>query len=105
GRRLEPRVHRLVPRRPGTRRGVRRGDGRARARARGADHVQVPRAAPAAQLRLVRGSGLMGLFTGLLMLPLAPVRGTVWIAEQIREEAERQLDPNERLRLELEARQ
>jgi len=34
----------------------------------------------------------MGLFTGLLMLPLAPVRGTVWIAERLLEEVERELD-------------
>jgi hypothetical protein len=34
----------------------------------------------------------MGLLTGLLTLPLAPVRGTIWIAEQLLEEAERQLD-------------
>jgi hypothetical protein len=33
----------------------------------------------------------MGLFTGLLLLPLAPVRGVVWIAEVIREEADREL--------------
>ena len=33
----------------------------------------------------------MGLFTGLLTLPLAPIRGTVWIAEQITAEAEREL--------------
>jgi hypothetical protein len=33
----------------------------------------------------------MGLFTGLLTLPLAPIRGTVWIAEQLRAEAEREL--------------
>jgi len=33
----------------------------------------------------------MGLVTGLLTLPLAPVRGTVWIAEQLTAEAERQL--------------
>jgi hypothetical protein len=33
----------------------------------------------------------MGLVTGLLTLPLAPVRGTVWIAEQLAAEAERQL--------------
>ena len=25
----------------------------------------------------------MGLLTGLLTLPLAPVRGTIWIAEQL----------------------
>jgi hypothetical protein len=33
----------------------------------------------------------VGLFTGLLTLPLAPVRGTVWVAEQIAAEAEREL--------------
>ncbi|MEV6318115.1 c-type cytochrome biogenesis protein CcmI [Streptomyces sp. NPDC051776] len=32
----------------------------------------------------------MGLFTGLLTLPLAPVRGVVWISERIRDEALRQ---------------
>ncbi|MGH3453377.1 MAG: gas vesicle protein GvpG [Nocardioidaceae bacterium] len=32
----------------------------------------------------------MGLIIGLLTLPLAPVRGVTWIAEQIQEEAERQ---------------
>jgi hypothetical protein len=30
----------------------------------------------------------MGLFTALVTLPLAPVRGTVWIAERIQEQAE-----------------
>jgi hypothetical protein len=30
----------------------------------------------------------MGLITGLLTLPLAPVRGTVWVAERIQEQAE-----------------
>jgi hypothetical protein len=33
----------------------------------------------------------MGLFTALLTLPLAPVRGTVWIAEKIQEQAEMEL--------------
>lgn len=32
----------------------------------------------------------MGLLSGILGLPLAPVRGTVWVAEQVHEEAERQ---------------
>ena len=32
----------------------------------------------------------MGLITGLLTLPLAPVRGTAWIAEKLLEEAEAQ---------------
>jgi hypothetical protein len=31
----------------------------------------------------------VGLITGLLTLPLAPVRGTVWLAQLIYEEAER----------------
>jgi hypothetical protein len=36
----------------------------------------------------------MGLLTGLLTLPLAPVRGVVWLAEQIRDQAEQELyDP------------
>ena len=33
----------------------------------------------------------MGLFTGLLTLPLAPVRSTMWIAEKLREQAELEL--------------
>ena len=30
----------------------------------------------------------MGLITGLLLLPLAPVRGTAWVAEKLLEQAE-----------------
>lgn len=42
----------------------------------------------------------MGLFTGLVTLPLAPVRGVVWLAEQVQEQAERQLyDPQRIVRL------
>jgi hypothetical protein len=33
----------------------------------------------------------MGLVTGLLTLPLAPVRATIWLAEQLVAEAEREL--------------
>lgn len=32
----------------------------------------------------------MGILSGLLTLPLAPIRGTVWVAEQVRDEAERE---------------
>ena len=32
----------------------------------------------------------MGLITGLLTLPLAPVRGVVWIGDVIAQEADRQ---------------
>jgi cytochrome c-type biogenesis protein CcmI len=36
----------------------------------------------------------MGLFTGILLLPLAPVRSVAWLAERILEQAEQQLyDP------------
>jgi len=48
----------------------------------------------------------VGLLTGLLTLPLAPVRGTIWVAERLLEEAERELnDPAalERQLLEAEA--
>ena len=34
----------------------------------------------------------MGLFTGLLTLPLAPLRGVVWVAEQLESEADRQMN-------------
>ena len=43
----------------------------------------------------------MGLFTGLLTLPLAPVRGVVWIAEKVADEADRQLYDEQRIRAEL----
>jgi hypothetical protein len=48
----------------------------------------------------------MGLITGLLTLPLAPVRGTVWLAEKIQEQAEEELYDESAIRaglLELEA--
>jgi hypothetical protein len=34
----------------------------------------------------------MGLVTGFLTLPLAPLRGVVWIAEQVCEQAQRELN-------------
>lgn len=34
----------------------------------------------------------MGLVTGLFTLPLAPLRGVVWVAEQVYEQAQRELD-------------
>jgi hypothetical protein len=44
----------------------------------------------------------MGLVTGLLTLPLAPVRGVAWVAEQLAAEAERELyGSSESLRREL----
>ena len=43
----------------------------------------------------------MGLITGLLTLPLAPVRGVAWIGEQVALEAERELNDETRVRREL----
>jgi hypothetical protein len=34
----------------------------------------------------------MGLLSGLVLLPLAPLRGTIWVAERLAEYAEEQLD-------------
>lgn len=45
----------------------------------------------------------MGLISGLLTLPLAPVRGTVWVAEQVQREAERQYYDPGLIRRHLEA--
>lgn len=43
----------------------------------------------------------MGLFVGLLTLPLAPVRGVVWIAEQVMDELERERFDEDSIRREL----
>ena len=43
----------------------------------------------------------MGFLTTLLTLPLAPVRGTVWIAEQLAAEAARQAGDEMAIRREL----
>jgi hypothetical protein len=43
----------------------------------------------------------MGLITGLLTLPLAPVRGTIWIAERIYEQAEAELNDESTIRAQL----
>ena len=43
----------------------------------------------------------MGLISGLLTLPLAPVRGVAWIGEQVALEAERELNDETRVRKEL----
>lgn len=42
----------------------------------------------------------MGLLTEVLLLPLAPVRGVVWLAEQVQQQAESQYyDPQRIVRL------
>ena len=43
----------------------------------------------------------MGLITGLLTLPLAPVRGTVWIAERLEEQALAELNDDSDIRAQL----
>jgi hypothetical protein len=48
----------------------------------------------------------MGLISEILLLPLAPVRGTVWLAERLQEQAQRELYDEKRIHeelLELEA--
>jgi hypothetical protein len=45
----------------------------------------------------------MGLITGLLTLPLAPVRGVTWVAEQVQEQAELELYDENRIMRELAA--
>ena len=43
----------------------------------------------------------MGLITGLLTLPLAPVRGVAWVAEKVGEQAELELYDENRIMGEL----
>jgi hypothetical protein len=40
----------------------------------------------------------MGMLSGVLLLPLAPLRGTIWIAERLAEYAEGQLDDEPAIR-------
>jgi len=47
----------------------------------------------------------MGLFTGLLTLPLAPVRGTMWVAEKLYDAAEQEANPDVQFRAQLETLQ
>jgi chorismate mutase len=44
----------------------------------------------------------VGLVTGLLGLPLLPVRGVMWLAEQVLEQAEEQYYDPARIRAQLE---
>lgn len=43
----------------------------------------------------------MGLIMGILTWPIAPVRGVTWVAEQIREQADRELYDPQVIRAEL----
>ena len=44
----------------------------------------------------------MGLITGILSLPLAPLRGTIWVAEQVLEQAEEEFYDPARIKAQLE---
>ena len=44
----------------------------------------------------------MGFFSELLLLPLAPVRGVVWIAEQVEGEVDRRLNDPAVIRAEID---
>jgi Gas vesicle protein G len=39
----------------------------------------------------------MGLISEILLLPLAPIRGTVWLAEKLQEQAEGELYDEKRI--------
>jgi hypothetical protein len=43
----------------------------------------------------------MGLFTALLTAPLAPVRGVVWVADQLAEAADREVNDPAAVRTQL----
>ena len=43
----------------------------------------------------------MGLFSGLVTLPLAPVRGAAWVADQVADEADRKLYDENQIRNEM----
>jgi hypothetical protein len=43
----------------------------------------------------------VGLFKELALLPLAPVRGTTWVAEQLAEEADRRLYDEDNIKREM----
>lgn len=44
----------------------------------------------------------MGLITGILGLPLAPLRGTLWVADQVQQQAEEEFYDPARIRAQLE---
>jgi hypothetical protein len=44
----------------------------------------------------------VGLFVGLLTAPLAPVRGVIWVARTVAEQAEREMTDPARVRRELD---
>jgi chorismate mutase len=44
----------------------------------------------------------VGLITGLLGLPVAPLRGTIWVAEQVLEQAEEEYYDPARIKAQLE---
>ena len=46
----------------------------------------------------------MGLITGILTLPLAPVRGVAWIGERVQEQAEAEFYDENRIMSELTER-
>jgi Gas vesicle protein G len=45
---------------------------------------------------------MMGLFTSLVMLPLAPIEGVIWIARQLEEQASREIYSPESIRRQLD---
>src|SRR5206468_11435494 len=91
-----------VPGRGGAARGVRPRGRRAGAIGGRPDPLHLHRPPPGLQLRRAPCAGVtMGLFSGLVTLPLAPVRGVAWVTGQAAEEVERQMYDPARVRAEL----
>ena len=68
-----------------------------------AGRVTAAAARSAGALRLrPRGVRPVGLLLGLIGLPLAPVRGVLWLAEHVRDQAEQQYYDPARIRAQLE---
>ena len=70
----------------------------------GSSATALRRSAASLQLRRRRreaGGAGMGLISGLLTLPLAPVRGTAWVAERLLEQAEAEFYDERAIRAQL----
>ena len=95
------RGERRVPDRAGFGAGVQGRGGGARARVPRRRRPALSRPAAALQLlgrRLATEERGMGLITGLITLPLAPVRATAWLGERLLEQAEAEYYSEERIR-------
>ena len=65
------------------------------------ERIRLQLTGPGRAVRLRRGAGV-GLISGILGLPLAPLRGVTWVAEQVLEQAEEEFYDPARIREQLE---